>query len=242
MEVFGGEEILTRCILSDKINTRHEKLEVFEMMLYDEKKIMKMTEEDPSLIFELIKKGYFETVDKILTRRKVSINTVDNAGNDIMIRLLKAKQYNLVSKYMKKKDWDVNHQNNDGNTFAHILATINYVNVNTIIKELKKNKNFSPNIKNKQGPTVLDKSINGNYIYTTVKILEDSRFNNIDLVSFKNLYNTYIKSSYYGKYSKLNNLEIIVENLSKKDGLLPSINQLVNLILENMELIKKEIL
>jgi len=177
MEVFGGEEILTRCILSDKINTRHEKLEVFEMMLYDEKKIMKMTEEDPSLIFELIKKGYFETVDKILMRRKVSINTVDNAGNDVMIRLLKAKQYSLVSKYMKKKDWDVNHQNNDGNTFAHILATINYVNVNTIIKELKKNKNFSPNIKNKQGQTVLDKSINENYIYTTVKILEDSRFN-----------------------------------------------------------------
>jgi len=30
--------------------------------------------------------------------------------------------------------------------------------------------------------------------------------------------------------------------LSKKEGLLPSINRLVNLILENMELIKKEIL
>lgn len=242
MEVFGGGRILTSCILSDKIINRHEELEVFEMMLYDEKKIVKMTEENPTLIFELIKKGHYEMVDKILARKKISINETDSAGNDILVRLLKAKQYNLVLKYMKKKEWDVNHQNKDGNTFAHILATINYVNIIDIMKELKKNKTFSPNIKNNQGQTVLDKSINENYIYTTVKILEDNRFNNIDLLSFKKLYNTYIKSSYYGKYSKLNNLEVIMDNLMKKEGLLPSIKKLLDLIIENMELIKKEIL
>ena len=38
----------------------------------------------------------------------------------------------------------------------------------------KKNKDFLPNIKNNKGETILDKSINDNYIYTTVKILEDS--------------------------------------------------------------------
>lgn len=242
MEVFGGGEILTRNFLSGRINNRHEELEVFEMMLYDEKKIVKMTEENPALIFELVKKGYYETIDKILSRKKVSINTTDSAGNDIIVRLLKVKQYDLVLKYMKKKEWDVNHQNKDGNTFAHILVATNYVNIMGIIKELKKNKNFSPNMKNNKGETILDKSINENYLYTTIKVLEDKRFNNIDLTSFKKLYDTYIKSAYYGKYSKLNNLEIIIDNLEKKEGLLPSIKELLKLMKENMELIKKEIL
>lgn len=227
---------------SVKIENRHEKLEVFEMMLYDDKKITKMIVEDPTLIFELIKKEYFDLVDKILDRKKVSLNTTDVAGNDIIVRLLKAKRYDLVLKYMKKKEWNVNHQNKDGNTFAHILVTINYVNIMDIMKELRKNKKFLPNIKNKNGKTILDKSINENYIYTTIKVLEDKRFNNIDMLSFKKLYNTYIKSTYYGKYSKLNNLEIILDNLLKKEGLLPSINKLITLINENRELIKKEIL
>lgn len=233
---------MTDCVLDDKIVNRHRKLEVFYMMHYDEKKTIKMTEEDPSLIFELIKGSYFEIVDKILTRKKVSINTCDVAGNDVLVRLLKARQYELVLKYMKKKEWDVNHQNNDGNTFAHILVSIHYSFVVDILKELKKNKSFSPNIKNHQGQTILDKAINENYIYTTVKVLEDKRFNNINLTSFKRLYNTYIKSAYYGKYSKLNNLEIIVDNLVKKEGLLPSVRELLDLIVSNMELIKKEIL
>lgn len=239
-----GKEVkkLTRNHVSDRINTRHTRLEVFEMMLYDEKKITKMVEADSSLIFELIKDGYFELVDKILSKKKVSINTVDVAGNDVLVRLLKVKQYDLVLKYMRRKEWNVNHQNHDGNTFAHILVTVNYVNVIKIIKELKKNKDFSPNIKNDKGQTILDKSINENYIYTTIKILEDNRFNNIDISSFKKLYNTYINSTYYGKYSKLNNLEIIIDNLEKKKGLVPSIQKLIDLINENMELIKNEIL
>ncbi len=233
---------LTKIQSSDIINTRHEKLEVFTMMFYDEKKTIKMAEEDPSLIFELIKNGYFDLTDKLLRRKKISLNTTDAAGNDVLTRLLKAKQYDLVLKYMRKKEWDVNHQNQDGNTFAHILVSMNYVKVIDIIKELKKNKAFLPNIKNHQGQTILDKSLNENYIYTTVKILEDNRFNNIDLITFKKLYTMYIKNTCYGRYSKLNNLELIMDNLNKKEGLLPSIKRLVELINQNMELIKKEIL
>ena len=103
------------------------------------------------------------------------------------MRLLKRGQYELVLKHMKNKKLNINHQNYDGDTFAHILVSINYVNVLEIIKALVKNKEFLPNIKNNMGETILDKSINDNYIYTTVKILEDKRFNNIDIVSFKNL-------------------------------------------------------
>lgn len=211
-------------------------------MFFDEAKAMKACEEDPSLTFELIKEGHYELVDKLLSKRKVSVNLEDRAGNDIVTRLLKAKQYDLVLKYMKKKDWNVNHQNLDGNTFAHYLVSIHYVHVLDIIKQLKKNKEFLPNIKNKKGETILDKSINENYIYTTLKVLEDDRFNCIDVLSFTRIIDTYIKSSAYGKYSKINNLIDILDSLDQKTELLPTIERLVNDIRANLDIIKTEIM
>ena len=211
-------------------------------MFYDETKAMEMCGEDSSLIFELIKEEHFDLVDKILSKKIVDINTIDHLGNDIITRLLKAKEFTLVLKYMKNKEWDINHQNNDGNTFAHYLVSINYVYVVDIIKTIRRKKEFLPNLKNKKGETILDKSINENYIYTTLKILEDKRFNNIDVLSFKKIFDAYIKSSYYGKYSKLNNLEIIVDSLDKKEGLLPTMKKLIEEIKMNMEQIKNEIM
>lgn len=210
-------------------------------MFYDEAKAIKACEEEPSLIFELIKEGHYELVDKLLTSEKVDINICDELGNNVLVRLLKKGQYNIVLKHMKNKKWDVNHQNNEGDTFAHILVLYNYVNVLEIIKQLKKNKNFMPNIKNNKGETILDKSINDNYIYTTIKILEDKRFNNIDVISFKNLYDTYIKTNNYGKYTKLTNLQIILDNLEEK-ALLPNMKKLVNQVLENFDVIKQEVI
>ena len=211
-------------------------------MFFDEAKAVKACEEDPSLIFELIKEEHFELVDKILSKKKVSVNVVDRAGNDVVTRLLKARQYDLVLKYMKKKEWDVNHQNLDGNTFAHYLVSINYVAVLDIIKQLRKNKNFLPNIKNKKGESILDKSINDNYIYTTLKVLEDDRFNSIDGLSFTRIIDTYIKSSAYGKHSKINNLEVILDSLDQKDGLLPVMEQMIRNIRDNLDIIKIEIM
>lgn len=210
-------------------------------MFYDEAKTMKAVEEDPSLIFDLIKEGFTDFVDKLLKKKIVNINTCDDAGNSVLMRLLKHGDYDLVLSHMGNKDWDINHQNQDGNTFAHFLVSINYVNVMEIISKLKKNKKFLPNIKNNKGETILDKSINDNYIYTTVKILEDERFNNIDILSFKNLYNTYIKSNKYGKYSKLTNLEIIIDNLEEKK-LRPRMEKLVLFIRSNFDIIKEEVL
>ena len=143
---------------------------------------------------------------------------------------------------MKNKEWKVNRQNNNGDTFAHALVSISNIKIMDIIKQLLKNKDFIPNIKNNYGETILDKSINENYIYTTLKILEDKRFNNIDVLSFKKIFDAYIKSSYYGKYSKLNNLEIIVDSLDKKEGLLPTMKKLIEEIKMNMEQIKNEIM
>lgn len=210
-------------------------------MFYDETKAIIACSEEPSLIFELIKEGHFELVDKLLTTNKVDINTCDENGNNVLMRLLKKGQYDLVLKHMKNKNFDINHQNYEGDTFAHLLVSINYVNIVEIIKALAKNKNLMPNIKNNKGETILDKSINDDYIYTTVKILEDKRFNNIDIVSFKHLYETYIETNKYGKYTKLTNLEIILDNLAEKT-LLPTMEKLIRIIKENFEYIKERLI
>ena len=207
-------------------------------MFYDEKQAIEKVEEEPSQIFNLIDEGHLELVDKILRKKSTDINTVNDQEDDILSYLLKKNHYDLVLKHMKKKDWNVNHQNSDGNTFAHILVTKKYLEVIDIIKQLHKNKNFLPNIRNKKGETILDRSINNNYIYTTVKILEDQRFNNIDLVSFKNLYEKYIKNDNYGTYSKMNNLEVIVDNLKEKE-LLPKLKKIINSLTNNFEEVKK---
>ncbi len=210
-------------------------------MFYDEVKAIEACSEDPSLVFELIKEEHFDTVDKLLSKHKIDINVCDENGNDVLVRLLKKGQYELVLKHMKNKDWDVNHQNNDGNTFAHILVLANYINVIEIIKQLRKNKKFLPNIKNNKGETILDRSINGNYIYTTVKILEDKRFNSIDIASFKKLYDTYIKTNKYGKYTKLANLQIIIDSLDEKD-LVPRMEKLVDYFKRDYTMIKDEVI
>ncbi len=210
-------------------------------MFYDELQAIKACEEEPSLIFELIREEHFEIVDLLLTKNKVDINICDEFGNNVLVRLLKKGQFGLVLKHMKNKKWDVNHQNQDGDTFAHILVLYNYVNVLQIINQLKKNKNFIPNIKNNKGETILDKSINDNYIYTTIKILEDRRFNNIDVVSFKNLYDTYIKTNHYGKYTRLTNLQLILDNLEEK-RLLPTMEKLIKALKANFDVIKEEVI
>lgn len=207
-------------------------------MFYDERQAIEKCEEEPSQIFNLIDEGHLELVDKILRKRNTDINTVNENEDDILSYLLKKNHYDLVLKHMKKKDWNVNHQNKDGDTFAHILVTKKYLEVIDIIKQIHKNKNFIPNIRNKNGETILDRSINNNYIYTTVKILEDERFNNIDLVSFKKLYEKYIKNDNYGVYSKMNNLEVIVENLKDKE-LLPKLTKIINALTNNIEEIKQ---
>ncbi len=210
-------------------------------MFYSEEQAINACTEIPSRIFDLIREDHLELVDKILSKKIVPINTTNEKGNTVLMVLLKKKEYELVLKHMKNKEWDINHQNDNGDTFAHILATTDYIHAMNIIKGIMKNKKFIPNIKNNKGETILDRSIENSYIYTTVKILEDERFNNIDIVSFKHLYDTYINSNKYGKYTKLTNLEMIVDNLEDK-LLLPRVKELIDMILKNFEVIKNEIL
>ncbi len=210
-------------------------------MFYSEQQMGDVCTGEPSLIFKHIKRCNYELVEELLEGNKINVNVCDGAGNDVVTRLLKAKQYDLVMKVMKKKNWDVNHQNVEGNTFGHFLALDNSVGALKIVEQLIKKKNFTPNIKNNKGETVFDKAINNNYIYTAFKILEDKRFNDIDLATFRKLCNVCVKNSTYGKYSRLNNLEVIIENLGKKE-LTDDMKKLVDVLNENMDIIKVDIL
>ena len=203
--------------------------------------IYKTCSDDPSAIFHYIKLGEFEIVKELIDNNTVSCNTVDGIGNNLVMRLLKVHEYDLVLSLMKKRNWDVNHQNDNGDTFGHILALDNNIGAVKVMEQLKNKKNYVPNIKNNNGETALDIALNNDYLYAAFKILEDKRFDNIDVFSFRNLFNACIKNTLYGKYSKLTNLEVIVDSLEKKD-LNPTMRDLITKILDNMETIKWEIM
>lgn len=209
-------------------------------MFYDEIQAIEKCEEEPSQIFNLINEGHLEIVEKVLRKKWASVNITNENDDDILSYLLKKNHYDLVLKLMKKKDWNVNHQNKDGNTFAHILVSKKYLEVIEITKELYKNKKFIPNMRNKNGETILDISLHKDNIYTAVKILKDKRFNNIDLMSFKTLYEKYVKDEKYGIYSKMTNLEVIIDNLKDRQ-LLPRLNKVIDTLSNDLDDIKKSL-
>jgi len=203
--------------------------------------VYEKSKEDPTLIFTYIRRGNYELAFDLVNKNIVNINTVDSIGNDVVTKLLKARQYEYVIQLMKKKNWNVNNQNDEGNTFGHILAMDNSPMAVKVVEELTKKSNYIPNLKNKRHETAMDIALNNNYLCTAFKLLEDKRFNEIDFSSFMNLFTASINNKYYGKYSKINNLEIIVESLEKKD-LSDVMRDLINCIVENLEKIKIDIM
>ena len=210
-------------------------------MFYDETKTINACDNEPSLIFELLKEEHMELLDKIISRKNFDINVCDIDGNNILMKLLKKGQFDLVLKHIKNKRVDINHQNNEGNTLAHILLSLKNIRVVDVYKELRKIKSFDPNIKNKEDETILDISIKNESTYLTSKILWDSRFNKVGVVSFKKYYDAYIKNSAYGKYSKLCNLELIVGSLSVRE-LQPKLKMIIDFFKENFDIIKQEVI
>ena len=208
-------------------------------MFYDIEKAIEDCENIPSMLFEAIKMNYREVYEKVIEKDNFDFNITDNNNENVLMRLLRNKDYDLVSKYITNMDIDINHQDNDGNTIMHMLVTINYVEIKDILDKILKRVDFLPNIKNNNNETILDKSLNNHYLYTTMKILEDKRFNDINLYSFKNLYETFIKSNEYGTYSKLNNYTVIFNNLKKKE-LKPTMSKLIKLLKKEDKTIKND--
>ena len=209
-------------------------------MFYDVEKAIDACDEDPSLVFEAIKCNYRDVYEKVLEKENFNLNLQDEDGNNILMRLLKNKDYDIISKYVDKEEFNINHQNNDGNTFMHLLVTHNYVDIKEIFEKVLARIDFLPNLKNNDNESILDKSINNNYIYTVIKILADKRFNMISLYSFKKLYEAYIKNNNYGTYSKLNNYVLIFDNLKKK-SLMPSMSKLLSILKREEKIIIRDL-
>lgn len=209
-------------------------------MFYDIDKARSECKDDPALTFQAIKCNYREVYEYILDQG-IDLNITDEQGDNILMKLLKNKDYDLVNKYILDSDIMINHQNNDGDTVAHLLVSMNYLDIKEILEKLLTREDFLPNIKNNLGETILDKSIKNRYLYTTIQILKDKRFNSISLNSFKNLYEVYIKSNEYGTYSKLNNFTLICDNLKKKD-LMPRMKKLLYLMRKDENIIKSDFL
>ena len=209
-------------------------------MFYDIEQAIDACDEDPSLVFVAIKNNYRDVYEKVLEKDNFDFNIVDFDGNNILMRLLKNKDYDLISKYVNNPNIKINHQNEVGDTFMHMLVSHNYVDIKEIFEKVLAREDFLPNLKNNNNESILDKSINNNYIYTVIKILSDNRFNSIGLYSFKKLYEAYIKSSNYGTYSKLNNYVLIFDNLKRK-SLMPSMNKLLKILKSKEKAIIKDL-
>lgn len=96
-------------------------------MFYSVMQAESLCDSDPSLVFSLIKENDVEVLNRIISKDDFDFTICDEDGNNIVMCLLKNKQYDLVLKYMDKVD--INHQNKDGDTLAHILVGLNYVSV-----------------------------------------------------------------------------------------------------------------
>ncbi len=208
----------------------------------EQKNIIKSIEEDESKIFLLVKQGQFDIIENLITTGKINLLISDDLGNTIIYSLLRAKQYNLVELCLSKRKIDINHQNKDGNTISHMLVKDCTVHSANILNKITKKKNYIPNIKNNLGESVLDMSISSDYNYLGLKLVEDKRLVEIDFSCFEKLISTYVKNDKYGKITKVDNLEKIIYSMDKKIGLIPVIEELVKTMIDNLDIIKYEIM
>ena len=157
-------------------------------MYENEQQMINACMDEPSLVFKFISNGYYDVIEKMIDENIIDVNLEDCVGNDVVTRLLKARQYDLVERLMRKRNWNVDHKNSEGNTFGHVLAQDNSICAVKVVELLNKKKNYSPNVRNNRGETIFDRALNGNYLCTAIKILQDKRFTSIDISSFKILF------------------------------------------------------
>ncbi len=209
-------------------------------MFYDELKTISDCDDDPSILFLLLKEGHVELIDKILSKKKIDLNIVDDEGDNFIMKLLKRGHFKLVLKHINNKKIDINHQNKEGNTFAHILVSFSNPLIIDILKIIKKRKEFEPNIRNNNGETILDISLESGYSSTIFNILEDERFSEVGVLSFMNLYKKFIKTKEYGIYSKVSNIELIIDSLEDKE-VAPKVKDVIKYFKENFDEIKENV-
>ena len=78
-------------------------------MFYDIDKAIKSCEDDPQLLFVAIKNNYRDVYEKVLQKEDFNFNTTDEYGNNVLMRLVKNKDFDLVNKYVLNKDLLINY-------------------------------------------------------------------------------------------------------------------------------------
>ena len=64
--------------------------------MFNTENMIKECIDEPSLVFKYIRNGYYDIVDKLIDNNMINVNLVDCVGNDVVTRLLKARQYNFA--------------------------------------------------------------------------------------------------------------------------------------------------
>ena len=175
--------------------------------------------------------GYTEEYEHSVNRDDNTFNTQSIKNNESISKNIndvknKTNIENGVEDYIGNIDDITNKNNLESNKKNITKNTDSTEKISNVENEITDKKFVESNNNNE---SILDKSINNNYIYTVIKILSDNRFNSISLYSFKKLYEAYIKSNNYGTYSKLNNYVLIFDNLKKK-SLMPSMSKLLKIL------------
>ena len=116
-------------------------------MFYDIDKAIDACEEDPSLVFIAIKNNYRDVYEKVLENENFNFNLEDMDGNNVLMKLLRNKDYDLISKYISNNVININHQNNNGDTIMHLLVGHNYVDIKEIFEKIYKNSKYEHNYK-----------------------------------------------------------------------------------------------
>ena len=57
-------------------------------MFYDINQAIEACEEDPSLIFSVIKENYRDVIEKVIEKDNYNFNLEDSEGNNVLMRLL----------------------------------------------------------------------------------------------------------------------------------------------------------
>ena len=78
---------MTKRMSGARIYNCHMNKEVF-LMFNSEQQIYMACSEEPSLIFNLVKRGCYEMVEELVDTNKVNVNVCDNMGNDLVTRML----------------------------------------------------------------------------------------------------------------------------------------------------------
>lgn len=208
-------------------------------MFYNEESATRTCEDIPLTSFEVIKNGYGYILFDLIKNKALDINLEDENKNNILMSLAINKDFETLLKLINNKDFDINKQNEDGDTLSHLILKSTGIKILEIYKNIKKKEDFNPHIKNKKGEGLIDIAIKTNSLRNIINVITDNKYCCMNINSFANIYENYLKSKSFGFYTKIDILDAILKIDIKKMDL--EFKKLIISLKENYELIKEEL-